>query len=63
MFAWEEDCADWEGFSGTGARGYACTQAATSGKLYQIVGEAYVYGIMDGEMVTAETMWESFDIC
>jgi hypothetical protein len=35
----------------------------TSSTVYQIVGEAYVYSIMDGEMVTPGTVFENFDIC
>jgi hypothetical protein len=35
----------------------------TGQSAYQIVGEAYFYGIMDGEMVSTETVYQSFDIC
>ena len=39
------------------------SESATSGKIYQIVGYAYVHAVMDGEVRPSNEQWEDFWFC
>ncbi|OQN95218.1 hypothetical protein B0A48_18716 [Cryoendolithus antarcticus] len=46
-----------------GAESPMLLRPGSEGGAYKIVGECYVYGIMDGEMIGTDTVFTDIDVC
>ncbi|KAK4892948.1 hypothetical protein LTR27_008676 [Elasticomyces elasticus] len=46
-----------------GAEAPMLLRLESQGSAYKIVGESYVYGVMDGETITKDTVFTNIDIC
>ncbi|KAK5710532.1 hypothetical protein LTR15_012950 [Elasticomyces elasticus] len=46
-----------------GAEAPLLLRPETQGSAYKIVGESYLYGVMDGEAITKDTVFTDIDIC